>query len=219
MVGIIGGGKEFMQTFFQNIKKYGDKYKKELVISQLLLFSVFCFFIASFSKKEDVSASADILPILPEQFPIEKNKEEEVKWIKVDLKGAVLNPGVYEMEEGSRIIDVIERCGGLKEEADTKNVNLSKKLTDEMVIKIPTIYEEEQKEENVKEEGKEKNDKISLNQATLSELMEIPGIGEAKAKAIMKHRALSPFETIEDVIQVDGIGEKLFEKIKEFILP
>ncbi len=218
IVGIIRGGKEFMKKIFQDVQKMCKEHKRKWIIIQLFLFSIGCLLVICLSKKEAVLASSDLLPILPEQFFIKEKQEEieEKTYIKVDLKGSVINPGVYEMEEGDRIIDVIERCGGLKEEANTENVNLSKKLTDEMVIKIPNRNE---KEENIKEETKDSDGKISLNKALLSELMEIPGIGEAKAKAIMEYRALHPFEVIEDVIEVDGIGEKLFEKIKEFIIP
>ena len=166
-------------------------------------------------------------------------KEEKIGWITVDIKGAVNLPNVYQMKEGSRIYEIIDLAGGLKDTATTKNINLSKKVEDEMVIYIFTeqeylekntcsikndykgeISEEIKEKESIITEKKEEteNQKISLNRATLEELLELDGIGEAKAQSIIKYRSENGlFQQIEDVMNVPGIGESLYEKIKDKI--
>lgn len=158
---------------------------------------------------------------------------------KVDIKGEVKKPGVYELEKDSRVIDVINKAGGLTSNADTKVTNLSKIIFDEMVIIIYSKEEvknfsETKKNENIinnecnsipndscitNDNTKEENafNKISINTATKEELMTISGIGESKAIAIIEYRQDNLFKTIEDIMNVSGIGESLFEKIKDYI--
>lgn len=161
--------------------------------------------------------------------------------IKVEIKGAVNNPGVYELETGKRVEDVIKLSGGLKKDADVSNTNLSKNLIDEMVIIIYTkdeinsmttgnttikyidkecicpVIENNSCISDVVtnfEIIEEVSDKISLNKATLEELMTLKGIGESKAKSIIEYREKTPFKSIEELLNVKGIGKAMFEKIK-----
>lgn len=156
----------------------------------------------------------------------------------VDIKGMVNVPGVYKVNENERVIDVIEKANGLKENADTSLINLSKKVNDEMVI---IIYSKEEVSNNnkvneiVKIVEKEcicpeiKNDScvnnnlvsdngyISLNNSTFEELTSIPGLGESKAKSILEYRSKNNgFKSIDELMNVSGIGEKVFEKIKVY---
>ncbi|MCI6713324.1 MAG: helix-hairpin-helix domain-containing protein [Clostridium sp.] len=163
--------------------------------------------------------------------------------VYVDIKGAVKKPGVYKINSDKKIIDVITIAGGLMENANTDNINLSKKVTDEMVIIIYTdeevknsnivdtvikVIDKECVCPNIQNDGcinTEINDSITnvnktinINTATLEELMSINGLGEAKAKAIIKYREEKGyFKIIDDLLNVSGIGEALFEKIKEYI--
>lgn len=175
---------------------------------------------------------------------VEINNEDIINKIKVEIKGAVSNPGVYEIESGKRIIDAIELSGGLLENADITNTNLSKNLEDEMVIIIytneeiasmtsgnttikyidkkcvcPVVTNNSCIENTVTnfEVEEENSDKISLNNASLEELMTLKGIGESKAKAIIEYREKTPFKTIEEITNVKGIGNAMFEKIKDNI--
>lgn len=161
--------------------------------------------------------------------------------IKVEIKGAVNNPGVYELETGKRVEDVIKLSGGLKKDADVSNTNLSKNLVDEMVIIIYTkdeinsmttgnttikyidkecicpVIENNSCISDVVtnfEVIEEVSNKISLNKATLEELMTLKGIGESKAKSIIEYREKTPFKSIEELLNVKGIGKAMFEKIK-----
>lgn len=164
--------------------------------------------------------------------------EEGKKSIFIDIKGAVKKPGVYETDENSKVIDAITLAGGLKSNADTSNINLSQHLKDEMVIYIFTENELKKSEEknacdttcktevievnNCTEKtssiNNEKDDKlININTASKEELMSLSGIGEAKADAIIAYRNEKPFATIEDIMEVSGIGESVFATIKDSI--
>jgi len=177
---------------------------------------------------------------------VEEKVIEEIKYIKVDIKGAVLNPNVYEIKEDSRINDLIVLAGGLKKDADVSILNLSKKLEDEMSVRIYTkkeieyykdlskqkpiiieveIIKEIEKEcvtidennNNCNEEIAEVDVLININTATKEELMTLPGIGETKANDIINYRVNTLFETIEDLKKVSGIGPSTFENLKHLI--
>lgn len=196
----------------------------------------------------------------------ESEAPNEIKEVRVDIKGAINKPGVYTLSSSSIIDDVIKLAGGLKKNADTSNINLSKQIENEMVIRIFTSTEiknnktnnivtcEVKKEdltscsnasiitidkdnssnkentnnnkENVNDESinvspnDKDNNKISLiniNTASKEDLMTLTGIGEAKANNIIEYRATSPFEKIEDIKNISGIGDQAFEKIKDYI--
>lgn len=197
----------------------------------------------SFSKEKKEEKDVE------EEVVVEKKKEikkDEVEKVKVDIKGEINNPGIYSLTTDSRVIDVIAQAGGLTENADTSVINLSKKLSDEMVIIVYSKFQVQdfkktkeievqvtekciQKDEeslkndacvtsdSVREEVKA-NGKISLNKATKEELMTLTGIGEAKAKDIINYRDKNGgFKTIEDLKKVNGIGDSIFAKIKENI--
>lgn len=174
-------------------------------------------------------------------------KEEQLtstNLIKVDIKGKVKKPGVYEVDSNLRVIDAIKKAGGVTNDADTSVINLSKKLYDEMVIiiysktevkNISQIKVEEQKKQKVclsneklvngacitieeKKEENISNKKVSINTDNIEDLMALDGIGESKAKEIIAYRkANGNFKKIEDILNVEGIGESIFEKIKDDI--
>lgn len=192
-------------------------------------------------KQEEIS----ILEKTPTEPELEA-EEPEIKNVYVDIKGAVALPGVYEIEENKKVIDVIELAGGFTEQADTSLVNLAKKVENEMVIIIytsdevrkataensiakivdkqcicPEIKNDACINNNTTESSpnKETNtQKINLNTATLEELQTLSGIGESKAKAIIEYRETNGFfQTIEELMEVSGIGEALYEKVKNNI--
>lgn len=154
---------------------------------------------------------------------IEMNEHEEVETIEpmkviVDVKGAVARPGVYEVDEGSRVIDVIEKAGGILENADVNQINFAETLKDEMVVYVPKIGEEMNQSQSVSSSGASHNDKIRINYATSEELQKLTGIGPSKAEAIISYREENgPFQVEEDLLNVSGIGQKTFEKIKDEI--
>lgn len=154
----------------------------------------------------------------------ETAREEECV---VYICGAVLNPGVYTLPAGTRLTDAVEMAGGFTQEADTSVWNLAEALSDGAMYYIPTLAETEQGTfpgntggVSSKATGAEETDtgKISINTASASELMTLPGIGEAKAAAIISYREEhGPFTSIEQIMEVDGIKEAVFEKIRDYI--
>ena len=160
----------------------------------------------------------------------------------IDIKGAVNNPGVYMANCTDNVSDVIRLAGGLTDDADTSVTNLAKKVTNEMVIIIYTKEEVQNSNivdtvikvvegecicPNIQNDGCINdeitdtiggNKLININTATIDELKKIPGIGDAKAKAIVEYRNnFGNFKTIEDIKNVSGIGNNLYEEIKAYI--
>lgn len=235
-------------SFFLNNKIGGDnitfqyRYRKQIIIGItifIIIISITTVGIYQLQTKKK-NKKAEII-IEKKSFSKTTEKEEIEKQYKVDIKGQINSPGIYSLNQNSRVIDVIELAGGLTENADTSVINLSKKVNDEMVIiiyskeevqdfkktkEIENVVEEKciQKDENslindacINTENKVSK-KISINSSTLEELMTLPGIGESKAKDIIEYREKNgPFEKIEDLAKVNGIGENTLAQIKEDI--
>ena len=150
------------------------------------------------------------------------SKNEEAL-VCIYVCGAVEKPGVYELPEGSRVCDAFAAAGGLTEDACSAYWNQASVLKDGEMLYVPTIDEvesgtilgqDEEKEDNY--DGNSK--KININKASLEELMTIPGIGQAKAAAIIKYRQEhGVFSSIEEVKNVEGIKEGVYSKMKEYI--
>ena len=152
---------------------------------------------------------------------------EQVKLIYVYVCGAVNCPDVYALSEGSRICDAIAKAGGLREDADSMSVNLAQIVYDGQMLRIYTQEEvlagvNSSKEsisgnQSFKEEVT-LDDRININTATKHQLMTLPGIGNAKADAILTYRTKQgAFDKIEDLMKIPGIKEGVFEQIKEQI--
>lgn len=125
----------------------------------------------------------------------------------VEVKGEVNRPGLYIVMKDCRVSDIIDLALGFTNNADTSSINLASKITDGMQI----IVKGNEKQES-------DTDKVSINTASFEELKKIPNIGEAKAKNIIKYREENGyFKSIEEIINVSGISENLFEQIKEYI--
>ena len=148
----------------------------------------------------------------------ENNKQ--ISEIYVHIDGEVKNPGVYKMKIGDRVNDAIQAAGGLTENADKGRINLATKLRDEMKIHISKIGETNSDLSNEsKDDNADGNNSklININTASTEELCKLTGIGENKAKLIIKYREKKKFTKIEDITKVSGIGKKTFEKIKNDI--
>ncbi|MEH7525045.1 helix-hairpin-helix domain-containing protein [Bacillus sp. JJ1503] len=161
-----------------------------------------------------------------EQISTENLEEAKIdETLYVDVKGAVEKPGVYEAKSNDRVIDIINKAGGLIESADEAKINFAMRVEDEMVIYVAKMGEES--EEAVGAligggslgAGQAKNDgKVNLNTANEAELQTLTGIGPAKAAAIIEFRETNgPFKAIEDLKSISGIGEKTFEKLRDSI--
>ncbi|WP_277927217.1 helix-hairpin-helix domain-containing protein [Bacillus cereus group sp. BfR-BA-01383] len=141
--------------------------------------------------------------------------KEQKKIIIIDMKGAIVKEGVYEMKEGDRVKDAVEKAGGFLPEADMKKVNLAQIVQDQMILYVPN------KDEQVQEAAafSKKEGEIQINAASKEQLEKITGIGSRKAESILKYREEhGPFQKIEDLLEIDGIGVKSLEKIKDQII-
>lgn len=209
------------------------------------LMSINCYQVYLLSREEDNNDI--ILENEVKEEVVAEKKEEVIEKVKVDIKGAIKKPGVYELDSNSIINDVIKLAGGLKTNASTKYLNLSKKILDEMVINIYTESEVKKMKEPVDvcevkdqdltncddatiivtnpDSNKEisnsnevVDNKVSINNGTKEELMTLSGIGEVKAQAIIDYRNKNgKFSKIEDLMNVSGIGESTYNQIKDNI--
>ncbi len=144
--------------------------------------------------------------------PEEHSTVENV--IYVQVSGAVKNPGVYELKEGSRMFQAVELAGGLSELADAKLLNQAEILRDGQMVYVPSIGEQESQAA----EYQQKDGRIDLNTATEKELMTLPGIGAARAKSILEWREKNGgFQQIEDLKNIEGIKDGVFSKIKDSV--
>ncbi len=215
-------------------------YKKYLILVFCLLFLA-AFTIAFFKLNNEETEVEDNLVINNEITTKEIAKQDEVK-LYFDIKGSVKKPGVYEFTLGDKIIDAINKAGGLTKTATTNNLNLSKKLTNEMVIYVfskneltttkalePVSNASECKCETIEvnncvdknttnESTNNETSKININTDNKERLMTISGIGSSKADAIIEYRTKNGnFKTTEDIMNVSGISKTIYDKIKDTI--
>lgn len=125
--------------------------------------------------------------------------------ISAEVKGAVSEPGVYTLKNGASIQDLIGQAGGALEFADLSNIRLMEEVHPGQVIVIG------------KKEADGSSSLISINSASAEELMALPGIGESMAARIVEYRSISPFQSLEQLMEVSGIGPKKYEQLKDFI--
>ncbi len=212
----------------------------KITISKLVIWSAMsCFLISGCTAKEvvmlesfsnEVMESAYDTSSINSQSPLESDSEtikqespdvpmevEEDVEIYVYICGEIIEPGVYCVEEHTRLYELVELAGGCTRNADLNAINLVHFLEDGMRVIIPALGETS--EYLMQEEStSESNDKIDINLAKESELMQIPGVGEVKAKAIISYRkANGKFSKIEDIQNVEGIKAGTFNKIKDYI--
>ena len=143
--------------------------------------------------------------------------------VTVHVAGAVASPGVVSLAEGSRVEDAVDAAGGFAEGAASDAVNLARVLQDGEQVVIPTEDEVEggtalQSSAGASSAASDTQTVVNINTAGLEELDTLPGVGEATAQAIIDEReSAGPFESVEDIQRVSGIGEKKFEKLKDLI--
>lgn len=211
------------------MKKIYENKKLILIIGGIIfLILSLILYLVNYNKKVEDDI---VLNITTEGITTKKEDKES---FYVDIKGNVNNPGVYKFTSGDRVIDAIEVAGGLTKNANTNNINLSKKLTSEMVI---YVYSNKEVKNNdnlscnnicdveiievnncIEKNNVENTNLININKASLEELLTLTGIGESKAKSIIEYRDTNGnFKDINELKNVSGIGDALFEKIKDKI--
>lgn len=158
----------------------------------------------------------------------------------VDIGGEVVHPGVYQVAEGTRLFQVIEKAGGLKDSADTDSINQAEPVSDGQKIIIGSLNESSPyytgsapssagSEGQASQGGQgssagravretDAGTIVNINLADLSQLQLLPGVGPSTAQKIVDYRQQNGnFQRIEDIMNISGIGEKTFENLKDFI--
>lgn len=183
--------------------------------------AVLFFVFSSPDPQEELTTGNETIMAMESEKEEEKTETsaEEPLVLMADIKGAVNQPGVYEIQEGTRVIDLVEQAGGLTADSDASTINFAMRLTDEMTIYIPKKGESvEQVTQIAKGQPVSQNTTVNLNSADASELETLPGIGPSKSKAIIEYRETNgAFKSIDDLKSISGIGDKTFEKLKDLI--
>ncbi|MCK4045554.1 ComEA family DNA-binding protein [Streptococcus suis] len=214
-----------IKTYIEMLKEY--KWQIALPAVAGLLMATFLIFsqpaksdqtgLTDFSQLEQTSSSSNLV----EETSTEAS--EEPTQLVVDVKGAVVKPGLYTLEAGARVNDAVEAAGGLTSQADPKSINLAQKLSDEAVVYVAS------KDENISVVAsttassamsqEEKNTNlVNLNTATEADLQTISGIGSKRAADIIAYReANGGFKSVDDLNNVSGIGDKTMESIRPYV--
>lgn len=214
------------------MKNLTKKQKIILMLIFVIIFAIYQIYKTKEEKNNNINELLEINNIEQNKTTetTKKNEEnQENKKIIIHISGQVNNEGVYELEEGSRIIDAINKAGGVTETADTSQINLAEKIEDGAKIYVPAKGEESvetnsqegkttKNTKNISQDKETKSKKININTATEEELDTLPGIGQATAQKIIEYRKENgKFSKIEDIKDVSGIGDSKFEKIKDLI--
>lgn len=174
-------------------------------------------------QADETNIDLDEEETIDQDFEDFNDEAEDKKMIMIHISGQVKNPGLVELFEGDRVIDAVNKAGGLTSESDNDRINLARKVSDEEKIYIPKIGEVvEQDIQNIvtfndSNNINEKSDKININDAPKEILITLPGVGEVLADRIIEYRKNNKFADIEDIMKVSGIGSKKYEGIKDLI--
>lgn len=250
-----------MEKLYELYERYRDYILSFILLVIIITSEAFLYYKLDSNINENIKTNKEDKTIIKKEKDNSNTKKE---LIYVDVKGEVQSPGVYSFEKG-RVIDAIDKAGGITNNADTSINNLGKKLSDEMVIiiyskseikkiqkvlrkkkkaiekcneltsnnscltendlifnenKTNAIKEKEKvnsKNNNTNNNSRKVSGKISINTASKEELMTLTGIGESKAEKIIEYRNNNKFTDISEIKNVKGIGESIFEKIKDNI--
>ncbi len=181
-----------------------------------ILFLTGCSFTSPFKESDALDNTVIVREEEGSTVPKETSGE-----IYVHVCGCVRKPGVYRLADGARVQQAIEQAGGFTKKADRVAWNLAEPLQDGVQIYVPSLEESkkgEQKETETNQNASAKEGKININQASKEELMTLSGIGASRADAIIACREeKGSFASIEEIKDVDGIGDGIFRKIKDLI--
>jgi len=199
------------------MRRIYDKIKRKFYIVSVVLLAIL---MAGCGSEEEGFDE------IPEEELCEAVEEPEVKGtsgdqtednIFIHVCGAVKNPGVYEMEAGSRIYEALELAGGMTEDAVENSMNQAEILNDGQQLYVMSEAEIEEDMIIAENETLEKG-KVNINRASREELMTLPGIGESKADSIIRYREeTGKFNSIEEIMEIEGIKEGVFRKIEDRI--
>ena len=180
--------------------------------------------VVSESKQEKIQYVESNNDKLEEEKESDKNNKKVnqniIKEVTIFISGEVNNPGVVTINSDKRLADAVNKLGGFTQDADLNKINLAMKIEDEKHYIIPKIGEniETSNDDNNLDIKGEENNLVNINEADIKELDSLPGVGEATATKIINHRKENgKFKAIEEIKNVNGIGDKKYENIKDMI--
>lgn len=164
------------------------------------------------------------------------SKAAQAKTVRVQVSGAVLEPGIYDVPASCRVEEAIAAAGGLTENADSERVNLVRKVRDGMQIRVPVqkvartsrtqrksaqaksgLGESASKKYGSAKAGSGMMQRVRINSASAGELQQLPGIGPALAQRIVETRKGGRFTSAEDLLRVPGIGKAKLAKLRNYV--
>ena len=191
------------------------KYKKNIIF-MILVGICICGCLWLYGEK--TPETTETLDVTKEQAGQLEQTEQNMNQIYVHIVGAVKKPGVYIFQHKPRVIEVVDKAGGFTKDAVVSMINQAEVVEDGTQLTIASSKDNKKKEKSQKKGTDANSGKVNLNQATKEELMTLTGIGEAKAVAIIAYReANGRFQKIEDLMNITGIKEGVFEKIQSQI--
>lgn len=213
------------------------KSKKLIFINILLTGCIITSLISTNDKEKTLPGSS----LLQSAQSAVTSKAAQAKTVRVQVSGAVLEPGIYDVPANCRVEEAIAAAGGLTENADSERVNLVRKVRDGMQIRVPvqkaartsrTQRKNAQATAGLGESasekygsakagsGKKNNNqmpRVRINSASASELQQLPGIGPALAQRIVETRSRGRFTSTEDLLRVPGIGKAKMAKLRDYV--
>ncbi|GHP15061.1 competence protein CelA [Lentilactobacillus fungorum] len=236
------------------IREFIDDYLYQILIGLVSVIVIFMFVIGGLILKGGSKATVDDTTSISETATSQSSTSQMTsqestrqmatsssgtQQMYVDVKGAVKNPGVYQINANMRVVDAIHLAGGYNRSADRKQINLAQKLSDQQVIYVPirgekhapntsTMTPQSGAESTGSDTGEagssttatsgQSGEQINLNTADKAKLQELSGIGDKKADQIIAYRqAHGQFKKIEELKDVPGFGDKTFDNLKSSI--
>ena len=219
-----------IRSFAEDLIKDKRSLIKFLSIVAILMLALVFKMHESGQNEISVEAASDNTETEQAADNQDANKSEGEGEVCVDIGGAVENPGVYKVKNGTRLYEVIEMAGGLRSDADTDSVNQAAVVEDGVKIIIPIYLISENREEapentNGKSSSSEvkipvnsDSNFVNINTADKEQLKTLSGIGDVIADRIIEYRSTTRFNKKEDIMSVKGIGSAIYEKIKDRII-
>ena len=208
--------------FLEELKEFieNKKNKIKIVAVPVLVIAAVLFFWLN-SGSDEIKIDEGNSSAIEEDGVSQQEVNSTQSHLYVDIGGEVMKPGVYEVSDGTRLFEVIDKAGGLTEDADIDGINRAETVQDGQKIMIgrhgenPDENRDSYSANNVTDSGK---GKVNINTADAAALQTIPGIGPSKADRIIEYReSEGKFNEIDDIKNISGIGNKTFESIKEYI--